>query len=329
MGKQTKSAVDADVKELSTRFSFFTHGYLRKDNKLAMQVKPQGSMSIEEVYRYITDPTKARHATETLRTITDKESNSRYKLLNFEFVTFSCLCSYRNKEGVEALTPFVVLDYDGKDLRQVFPNQDIKEVLEWMRQEIWGESNFDKPLMFTSPNGDGLKAVVYVADKQGLSHRDCFTALSAYFEHLIGVKADASGSDVTRPCYLPYDEDPYVSDHLHDLRAPRINMAAWLPKRDTRNVGRVYANPPYEGSAQDVFQLVERWASQQVAYAVGSRNNYIMRCIYSLCSFGVPESEAEAWALARFSDYDAASIRSTVHSCYRNGSFGVREFHSR
>ena len=32
--------------------------------------------------------------------------------------------------------------------------------------------------------------------------------------------------------------------------------------------------------------------------------------------FGVPEAEAEAWAVELFADYDTASVRSTAKSCY-------------
>lgn len=53
-----------------------------------------------------------------------------------------------------------------------------------------------------------------------------------------------------------------------------------------------------------------------VHYAAGSHNDYISRCLYLMNRFGVPEAEAEAWAVELFADYDTASVRSTAKSCY-------------
>lgn len=51
-------------------------------------------------------------------------------------------------------------------------------------------------------------------------------------------------------------------------------------------------------------------------YAAGSHNDYISRCLYLMNRFGVPEAEAEVWAVELFADYDTASVRSTAKSCY-------------
>lgn len=322
MTKRQNVPADKEQKEMSREFSFFPQGFINKEGKAVMNCVPQGTMDIMAAYRYITDPTKAKRATETLRTISDHNENSRYKLQNFATVTFSCQCTYRNAKNVTMLTPYLVLDYDEEDIRLAYPDGDITEIIAHLKREMLSDRNLSTCLFCTSPNGNGMKQVIYVGDKQGLSHKECFTAISRYMENRYGIRPDASGSDVTRPCYMPYDPECYVCNDVSALTPPKVNLRMWLPVKKKFDV--ISVNPPY--GEDDVFALVEKWVSRHTQYAETTYNRYVCQCGYLLCEFGVSHAEAEQWAVGRFNDYNSSDVRSIIASCYRNGSFGKRQF---
>lgn len=312
---------DTEAKQMSDRFSWFPHGYINeRTRKAVMNCWPKGTMGIEEVFRYIINPEKAKEATELLRTITDHDSNCWYKLMNFEYVTFSCQCSYHNKQGVVSVSPYMVLDFDKKEILEAFPGMDIHDAVRKFKKMLIKDKNLFVVLCFKSPNGTGLKVVVYVGTRQQLSHRECFDAICTYIRQMYHVVADPSGSNIDRACYLPYDPEAYIN--LHAPHKPKINLRLWLDVKRGQQQTKRKQTGRYEGKPRDVFERVERWVSRRTVYAPGTYNRYVCSCGYLLCEFGVAESEAEDWAVNRFDDYDSCQVRNIIRSCYRNGRFG-------
>ncbi|WP_052732784.1 BT4734/BF3469 family protein [Hymenobacter terrenus] len=67
-------------------------------------------------------------------------------------------------------------------------------------------------LLFTSPSGDGLKALVR-ADPSA-AHLDTFRAYAAYLAHHyapLGLVPDEAGKDVARACFVPYAPDAWLA----------------------------------------------------------------------------------------------------------------------
>lgn len=67
-------------------------------------------------------------------------------------------------------------------------------------------------LLFTSPSGDGLKALVHTDPKE--SHLDNFRAWTAYLAaHYapLGLRADEAGKDLARACFVPYAPDAWLA----------------------------------------------------------------------------------------------------------------------
>lgn len=67
-------------------------------------------------------------------------------------------------------------------------------------------------LLFTSPSGDGLKALVRT--DPSAAHLDNFRACAAYLAaHYapLGLRADEAGKDVARACFVPYAPDAWLA----------------------------------------------------------------------------------------------------------------------
>lgn len=309
------------------QFSVFLRGHINKEGRAVPQVIPLKVTTLERVKEFIVNPSYAGEATETLRTISDHDENSRFKVLNFCMATFSGVFSYRKSANLLQHSGLMVLDFDEEDIRKKYPKGDIRKILKKLKKMFKADSMLSSVMIFISPNGNGLKVIIYVGTMQGLSHKECFWAISEYILQKYGIKTDVSGSNVDRGCFLSHDKECHYNPHIELWHEPAINLRFALEEKKKREQAEYQSvRKSFSGKAHDVYELVERWVSRDVAYIEGTYNRYVCRCGYLLCNFGVPESEAEEWAVSRFNDYESRQVRSIIQSCYRSGEFGKKNF---
>ena len=157
-------------------------------------------ISLSDVYQYLTAPL-LKERTEQLRRIKKPDTNREYKAANFPFVTFSGSFRYRREKGLIEHSGLMVLDFD--KLADV----------EALKMQLLTDGYFETELLFTSPNGNGLKWVVSI-DVNRFTHSQWFDAVSRYIWHNYAVEVDKSGSDVCRVCFLCYDPDAFIHPRL-------------------------------------------------------------------------------------------------------------------
>ena len=332
MGKDFHAPPDKEQKQMSVEFSVFPPGYINRYGKAVMATTPIANTTLDKVYEFISNEKYAGKATQELREITEHDANSCFKMMNFYFATFSCMATYRKADSVTSITPYIVIDIDKDDLMKAYAGYTIEEAIEDLKGKLIADKNLATVLVFLSPNGNGLKIVLIVEDETGLSHKEKFDAISCYISQRYGVQIDKSGSDICRACFLPYDPDCYFDANYLTMEPSSIDLGVWLEEKrkmaDKERRSQANANAAHQtsGHYSDVYELVERWVSQDVAYATGTYNRYVSKCGYLLCEFGVSEAEATQWAINRFSDYQSSDVKSIFRSCYRYGNFGKREF---
>jgi hypothetical protein len=132
-----------------------------------------------------------KERTATLRSITNPDENKEYKANNFPFVTFSGSFRYRKEKGLIKHSGLMVFDFD--KLTDV----------EGLKMQLLTDRYFETDLLFTSPNGNGLKWVVSI-DVTRFTHGQWFDAVSNYIKTNYQVEVDKSGRDVCRVCFLCY-----------------------------------------------------------------------------------------------------------------------------
>jgi len=159
-------------------------------------------VTVAKVHQFISGRYfKAR--TNHLRSIQEPKEAKRFKSMAFDFVTFSGLFSYRNIQNLISHSGLITIDMD--HIPFVLPDHSPES----LRKEILQSKEFEIALCFVSPSGDGIKTVVEI-DLQNNTHQEWFEALSNYFETTWHIKPDPSGSDVSRPCFLPYDPECFI-----------------------------------------------------------------------------------------------------------------------
>ncbi|WP_299216207.1 BT4734/BF3469 family protein [uncultured Aquimarina sp.] len=190
--EQINHALDAiPDQEWNPRFSYYS--------KNLYNLYATKTISIYETYKMVTD-TSRKYRTDTIRKLVTEEEQRKYKKSNFDYVTFSGTFTKRNNASLIKHSELLTIDID--EISTVNKLQKIKE-------RLLEDTYFVTELLFTSPRGKGLKWIIKISLKEA-THLEYFQAVSNYFEQTYNIKVDASGSDVSRACLLPYDPEAYI-----------------------------------------------------------------------------------------------------------------------
>lgn len=167
-------------------FSFFRSPITNK--------KPSKVMTLADAYRYITGMTAMEH-TMRLRQISDHDEARDYKGKHFDYATFSGTFGYCSDKNLIRHSSLLCLDFD-----HIGNAAEIAQ----KKQLFANDSNLQVWLAFTSPSGDGLKAVVEI-DLRRCDHKTWFLAMKNYFQQIYGLAVDTQCANVSRACFLPHD----------------------------------------------------------------------------------------------------------------------------
>jgi len=240
---------------------------------------------------------RSKFAVEEIRNTLDKDKADNLKK-NLPSVCFSGKFG-ANRQDVDLIehSGFIVLDFDN-----VYELRD-------RQTEI-----ISQPFVYAcwvSPSGNGLKALVKIAD--GSKHREHFQALQDVFGNL-----DRSGINPSRVCYESYDPEIYINE-----KAEVFRMVKKIEKVVT-----------YERTADDqkIFKNILTWLSNKnEAFVTGERNNFIFKLASACCRFGIHEITANGMINNEFisnSEFTKREADKAIASAYRaNASrFGSANF---
>lgn len=241
---------------------------------------------------------KSKSAIEEIRSCIDKEKAQKMKG-NLPSICFSGkFPSERKDESIIEHSGFICLDFDHvEDLRN-------------KQSEII--SNDFVYACWVSPSGNGLKALVKIAD--GKKHRDHFSALLDFFPEM-----DMKCINESRVCFESYDPDIYIN---------RESKVFKKTKKTERIVEKVKANE----SDYDIFKKILVWLSNRnEAFVSGERNNFIFKLASACCRFGIDEYSADNFISSEFlanSEFPKTECARAIKSAYRSSknSFGTASF---
>jgi hypothetical protein len=239
----------------------------------------------------------SKAAVEEIRNTIDKDKADNLKK-NLPSVCFSGKFG-ANRQDVDLIehSGFIVLDFDN-----VYELRD-------RQTEI-----ISQPFVYAcwvSPSGNGLKALVKIAD--GSKHREHFQALQEVFGNL-----DRSGINPSRVCYESYDPEIYINEKAEVFK----------------KVKKIEKVVTYERTADDqkIFKNILTWLSNKnEAFVTGERNNFIFKLASACCRFGIHEITANGMINNEFisnSEFTKREADKAIASAYRvNASrFGSANF---
>jgi len=230
-----------------------------------------------------------------IRLALDKEKANKLKL-NLPSVCFSGKFGIdRKDEQLIQHSGFLVLDFD-----------DVGELREKQTEII---SNDFIYACWVSPSGNGLKALVKIAD--GKKHREHFQALQDIFPEI-----DRSGINVSRVCYESFDPDIYINQNSEVFKK-------------AKKIEKIVVNEAQNLDDSENFRRILKWlTNKNDAFVTGERNTYIFKLASACCRFGINEEAALSLISAEYlvsNDFTMSEMRSAVKSGYRanRSNFGT------
>ena len=191
---------------INYKFSIFPAGWWdEKKQEVVMNQRPQQTVSLDWVYRYIRSDS-ARKATEEFRELPEnatKLEKRQFKILNFMHATFSGTFSYRNAKSLISQTRYRIIDIDG------LPSIEVARGLQDM---LCRDPYVETLLAFVSPSARGVKWIVNQPEwTQGMTFKQQIDSLIMHVEFHYGIAPDTTGCDICRTCFLPWDSECYIN----------------------------------------------------------------------------------------------------------------------
>jgi hypothetical protein len=226
---------------------------------------------------------------EEIRNTLDKEKAAELKK------NLPCICfsgkfgSDRKDEQIIIHSKYLVLDFDN-----------VYELRDKQTEII---SNLFVYACWVSPSGNGLKALVKIAD--GKKHREHFEALEEIFPEI-----DKSGKNTSRVCYESFDSEIYINPNAEVFKKIKKTEKVVTFERTTDD--------------HKIFKNLLTWlTNKSEAFVTGERNNFIFKLACACCRYGIPEQTANGLIHNEFvsnSEFTNREADSAISSAYRVNS---------
>ena len=195
-----------------TMYNDIQFSYYRKR---ITNIKPEKNINCSELFDLITKDESIKSATLKLREL-DPEQKQKFKPSSFDYITPNGTFESRKDELLIELSGLMILDIDHQ------------LNVESIKERFANDLVLNPVLMFTSPNGDGLKillpidkAIIQTGQKKAMS--PVWNAVNEYlkqnYSDIItpdekGNFIDGSGVDVSRACFICHDPDAYFNPNV-------------------------------------------------------------------------------------------------------------------
>lgn len=168
---------------------------------------------------------------------------------------------------------------------------------------------------FKSPSGNGLKVFIQV-DSLVQHHDLAYKQVQEYYEKQLGINADPKCKDVTRLCFVSFDENayynPFATIFAIDIKVEEkiINQPIQITSNNT----------------DDVFQYCVDFTNKITQFEKGNRNNYVYQLACNLNRKGVNQLDAEQFILQNFHHENQKEFIKSIESAYRNQAHEFGKF---
>ena len=147
-------------------------------------------------------------------------------------------------------------------------------------------------------------------------YQQAFYAGNAYYEKLLGAKADMLCKNITRLSGLAHDPDVFLRppDDAVPFSTEEISTAATAYARQSKEEKQMQRIQAYYDTL-----IAPQLAKDNIVFRSGSHNNYVMRVGYKLAERRFPKKAAIRWANSVFGK-DYPDTEQVITSCFANAS---------
>lgn len=255
-----------------------------------------------------THTTATRHYRAHLATLSDIEATgdaqqleqwkltkSNMKNAQPAFIPSVLLEGGRTYAHVKGFTGFIMVDIDG------IPPERFAAILTLVKEDI---HSF---LVYITISGCGIRVISHVeGGVTKANYRMVWEWVNDHYARLCEVEIDGQCKNATRMSVLCHDPEALLRPEASSFHTSGMKPRE-KPKRGTA----------VTVTAERAYKIIRAQLEEEgIAYAPGSYNDYVSRCFYHTNRCGVPQADAEAWALRTFPDYPREQLLPIIKSCY-------------
>lgn len=163
-------------------------------------------------------------------------------------------------------------------------------------------------LVFISPSGLGVKIIVAVDSTQA-QHEIAYTQVVNHYQNKLGVEFDRKTKDITRLCYMSFDENAY-----YEPNAKVFHVNSTEPQIEA------LTEVSSEENFEKKVQYIEFKTSRNGAFIKGNRNSFIHNFACNANRLAMRKDVLTNYLLSKYLslDYEKEEIISSIESAYRN-----------
>lgn len=232
--------------------------------------------------------------TNILRQIKEKPEFDKFKINNFNWVTFSGIFNNSQAKSLKSHSNLFCIDID--KISNVY---EVKNLL---------INEFAPALLFISPSGKGLK-LIYKIDIKQASHFEYFKSFETFFKSKFNLIIDDKCKNVNRACFICYDNDAYYNNDAVAIDISTI-------KCSDNGEGKLHKEEVVTDETE-IIKKLKTWLNKSESFSNGNRNNYVSQLAAAFNRYGIIEKTALTELLSFVEiDFTTSEITSIVKSIY-------------
>lgn len=152
-------------------------------------------------------------------------------------------------------------------------------------------------------------------------YQQAFYAGNAYYEKLLGAKADMQCKNITRLSGLAHDPEVFLrpQSEVTPFTAEEISTAATAYVKQSKEDKQMQRIQTYFDTL-----IAPQLAKAKIEFRSGSHNDYVMRVGYKLAERRFSKKVALRWALQKFGQ-DYPDTEQVINSCFANASSHAKQ----
>ena len=263
-----------------------------------------------------------------LESLTKAYRQTGSKHIKMETPLFAVACFFdggKGKENIKGLTGLSMVDFD-----HISPSGPLKEEeLSALRSKIAGDPH--TVMCYTTISGNGLRIIFRYEQPQSKTdgvgdhifeqYKAAFYAGNAYYEKLLGMKADMQCKNITRLSGIAHDPDVFFRDpdKAEAFTLDEVAVAASQHAKESKEEKQMQRIQTYYDSL-----VAPMLARNGYKFQPSCHNDYVMRVGYMLAERRFSKKVVVRWALRMFGA-DYSGTEQVINSCFASSSSRGRD----
>ena len=263
-----------------------------------------------------------------LESLTKAYRQTGSKHIKMETPLFAVACFFdggKGNENIKGLTGLSMVDFD-----HISPSGPLKEEeLSALRSKIAGDPH--TVMCYTTISGNGLRIIFRYEQPQSKTdgvgdhvfeqYKAAFYAGNAYYEKLLGMKADMQCKNITRLSGIAHDPDVFFRDpdKAEAFTLDEVAAAASQHAKESKEEKQMQRIQTYYDSL-----VAPMLARKGYKFQPSCHNDYVMRVGYMLAERRFSKKVVVRWVLRTFGA-DYSGTEQVINSCFASSSSRGRD----